>query len=63
MTDYLLFAGRIPLSDIKFLDSEEELNVLDLALEEEPVIQFNRPGDTTKTLATVPVSILDAFKK
>ena len=35
MADYLSFAGGIPLSDTESSNSEEELNVSDLAIEEE----------------------------
>ena len=35
MADYLSFTDGIPISDAKSLDSEQELNVADLTLEEE----------------------------
>ena len=38
MADYLSFTGSIPLLDPEFLDSKEELNVAELALEEEPEV-------------------------
>ena len=43
MANYLSFAGGIPLLDTESLESEEELNVADLALEEEPIVHFNNP--------------------
>ena len=52
MADYLSFAGKTILSDTESSDSEKELNITDLTLEEEPVIQFNRPSDATENLAT-----------
>ena len=63
MANYLSFAGEIVLSDIESLDSDKELNVMDLALEEEPVIQFNCLGDATESLVTMPVQVPEAFKK
>ena len=55
MADYLLFAGRIPISDFESSDSEQELNIIDLALEEEPEVQFNNPDVVAESLAMAPV--------
>ena len=55
MADYLSFVSRIPLSDIESSDSDKDLNVMDLTLEEEPVIHFNRLGDGAENLATTPI--------
>ena len=63
MADYLSFVGGIVLSHTKSSDSEKELNVTNLALEKEPVIHYNHPGDTTESLATTLVQVLKAFKK
>ena len=63
MANYLSFAGGIPLSDTESSDSEEELNVSDLALEEEPIIQFNNPSNATESLATAPIPALELFRK
>ena len=63
MADYLSFTGEIVLSDTESLDSDKELNVMDLALEEEPVIQFNCLGDASESLVTAMVQVLKASKK
>ena len=63
MTDYLSFASGIPLSDVESSNFEEEVNVSDLALEEELVIQFNHLGDATESLATAPIPAPKASKK
>ena len=55
MADYLLFVGEIVFSDTESSDYDKKLNVTDLTLEEEPVIQFNRPDNDTESLATAPV--------
>ena len=57
------FAGGIVLSDAESSDFEKELNVTDLALEEEPVIQFNHSGDAIESLVTAPVQVSKASKK
>ena len=63
MADYLSFTGGIPLSDTGSLDSEEELNVLDLALEEEPIVQFNNLNVAAESLATVPSHVPEVSRK
>ena len=63
MADYLSFAGGIPLSNIGSSNFEEELNVSDLALEEESVIQFNNPEVAAESLAITLVHILEVSKK
>ena len=55
MADYLLFAGGIPISDFESSDSEQELNVADLTLEEEPEVQLNNPSIESEDLETDPV--------
>ena len=55
MADYLSFASEIPISDAESSDSDEELNVTDLTLEEEPEVQFNHPSIESEDLATAPV--------
>ena len=45
MADYLSFAGRIPISNAESSDSDEELNMTGLTLdEEEPEVHFNNPS-------------------
>ena len=63
MADYLSFAGGIPLLDTESSDSKEELNISDLALEEEPIIQFNNPNVAAEILATVLVHGPNVSKK
>ena len=52
MADYLFFTGGIPLSDPEALYSDEELNITDLSLEEEPAVQFDNPNIESEDLAT-----------
>ena len=63
MADYLSFVGGIPLSDPESSDSEEELNVAELTLEEEPEVQFNNPDVVMESQATAPISALEAYRK
>ena len=63
MADYLSFAGVIPLSDPESSDSKEELNVVELALEEELEVQFNNLDVTAETLATTPILAPEASRK
>ena len=63
MADYLSFTGGIPLSDTESSDSDKELNVIDLTLEEEHVIHFNQPGDDVKNLVTTPIEVSKVSKK
>ena len=63
MADYWSFADGIPLSDPESSDSEEELNVAELTLEEEPEVQFNNPNIAAESLATTPIPTSEASKK
>ena len=63
MADYLSFADGIPLLDTESSDSEGELNVAELTLEEEPIVQFNNPSVVTESLATAPTPASEASKK
>ena len=63
MIDYLSFAGSMPLSDSKSSDLEVELNVAGLALEEEPMVQFNNLSVDTESLATTSLPAPEASKK
>ena len=56
MSDYLSFAGGVPISISESSDSDEELNVMGLTLdEEEPEVHFNNPSTELQDLATAPV--------
>ena len=45
MADYLFFVGGAPISVSESFDSDEELNVTGLTLnEEEPEVLFNNPS-------------------
>ena len=63
MADYLSFAGGIPFSDPESSDSEEELNIAELTLEEEPKVQFNNLVVAVESLATAPISAPEVSKK
>ena len=63
MVDYLSFTGRIPISDSESSDSEQELNVADLTLEEEPEVHFNNPSIESEDLATAPVPDPEVSRK
>ena len=63
MADYLSFAGRIPISNSESSDSKQELNMVDLTLEEEPIVQFNNPNVDSESLATALVPVLEASRK
>ena len=56
MTDYLSFVDGITISDPVSSDSEEELNVSGLNLdEEEPEVRFNDPSAESEDLAVAPI--------
>ena len=63
MADYLSIAGGIPLSDPESSDSEGELNVAELAPEEEPEVQFNNPDVAVESLAIAPILAPEASRK
>ena len=63
MDDYLSFVGGIPISDAESSDSDEELNVADLTLDEEPKVHFNNPNTESENLATAPVSNPEVSRK
>ena len=63
MADYLSIAGGIPLSDPESSDSEEELNIAELALKEELEAQFNNLDMVTESLATTPIPALEVSRK
>ena len=56
MADYLFFVGGVPISVSESSDSDEELNVIGLTLdEEEPEVLFNNPSTESQNLATTPM--------
>ena len=63
MVDYLSFAGGIPISDFESSDSEQELNVADLTLEEEPMVQFNNLNVKSESMATAHLPAPEASRK
>ena len=64
MADYFSFASEIPILDTKSSDSDEELNMTDLTLEEEePTAQFNNPNIESESLATAHVPAPEASRK
>ena len=64
MADYLSFAGGITISDPVSSDSEEELNVSGLNLdEEEPEVRFNNSSVESEDLAVAPISNPEASRK
>ena len=64
MADYLSFADGITISDPVSSDSEEELNMSGLNLdEEEPKVQFNDPCIESEDLAVAPNSNPEASRK
>ena len=56
MADYLSFVDGVPISDPVSSDSDEELNVTGLTLDEEPEIRFNDLDLSIEDLATAPVN-------
>ena len=63
MDDYLSFTGGIPISDAESSDSDEELNVMGLSLEEDPEVQFNNPSIKSENLATAHVPDSEVSRK
>ena len=64
MADYLFFAGGIPISDAESSDSNKELNVTGLIIEEEePEVQFNNPNIESENLVTTRVSDPEVSRK
>ena len=63
MADYLSFTDGILISDAKSLDSEQELNVADLTLEEELEVQFNNLSIESEDPATAPVPGPEVLRK
>ena len=64
MADYLSFADGVLISDPASSDSDEELNISGINLdEEEPEVQFNDPNADLEVLATVPLTDLDSSRK
>ena len=64
MADYLSFVGRIPISDAESSDSDEELNVANLTLdEEESEVHFNNPSTESENLPTAPILDLEVLRK
>ena len=64
MADYLLFTDGITILDPVSSDSEEELNVSGLNLdEEEPEVRFNDPCIESEDLAVAPISNPEASRK
>ena len=56
MADCLSFVGWVPISVSESSDSDEELNVTGLTLEEEDSeVHFNNPSTELQDLATAPV--------
>ena len=63
MVDYISFAGGIPISNVESSDSDEELNVTGLSLEEEQEVQFNNTNIELENLATSPVPDPEVLRK
>ena len=64
MADYLSFADGITISDPVSSDSEEELNVSGVNLdEEEPEVRFNDPCIESEDLVIAPISNPEASRK
>ena len=63
MADYLSFIGGVLISDLVSSDSDEELNVTGLSLDEEPEVRFNDPGVDSEDLATAPFTNPKASRK
>ena len=64
MADYLSFADGITISDPVSSDSEEELKVSGLNLDEkEPKVWFNDPCIESEDLAVTPISNPEASRK
>ena len=64
MADYLSFADGVPISDLASSDSDEELNISGINLdEEEPEVRFNDPNADLEVLATVLLTDPDSSRK
>ena len=64
MADYLSFADGVPISDPVSSDSEEDLDISGVNLdEEEPEVRFNDPCIESEDLAVTPISNLEASRK
>ena len=60
MADYLSFEDGVPISDPASSDSDKELNISRINLdEEEPKVRFNDLNTDLEVLATVPLTELD----
>ena len=64
MADYLSFAGGVPILVSESSDSDWELNVTGLTLDEEELeVHFNNPNIESEDLATTPVLDSEASRK
>ena len=64
MADYLSFADGVPISDPASSDSDEELNISGINLdEEEPEVRFNDPNVESESLVVAPISNPGASRK
>ena len=64
MADYLSFADGVPISDPASSDSDEELNISEINLdEEEPEVRFNDPNADLEVLATSSITDPDVSQK
>ena len=64
MADYLSFADGVPISNPASSDSDEELNMSGINLdEEEPEVRFNDPNADSEVLATVSLTDPDSSRK
>ena len=64
MADYLFFADGVPISDPVSSDSEEDLDISGVNLdEEEPEVRFNDPSVDAEDLAAAPQINLNSSRK
>ena len=64
MADYLFFADGVPISDPVSSDSEEDLDISGVNLdEEEPEVRFNDSSIDAEDLAVVPLINPDSSRK
>ena len=64
MADYLLFADGVSISDPVSSDSEEDLDISGMNLdEEEPEVRFNDPSMDSEDLVVAPTSNPEASRK
>ena len=55
MADYLSFADGVPISDLVSSDSEEDLDISGVNLDEEkPEVRFNDPSMDSEDLVVAP---------